>query len=299
MSPGSPPSMHLLVQRLARPFLSRRPRMRRMNAGSLGVETLEARVYLASAVAAAPVAASSTIGQKMVAFLEKQQGKRLGGGECAHLATEALRVSGAKFIHSSPTDDYIWSSQMVTKVTGGKPPVYSNPSAKIQPGDIIQYTNAKFSDGKTATHHTSVVASVDSKGRVTAVYEQNVGKLVKGSSSQVRYVVKQALDLSKLISGYVKIYRPDARPVESGRYEFTIVNNTKSTASYQIKMGTTTKSYSATSSNTAGSFKTHWVKSSSRPSIIVNGKSLSLTNGYAYEIYTASTGKAAVRVLTY
>ena len=270
-----------------------------MTLDAMGTETLEARVYLSSSVATAPAAASSTVGQKMVAFLESHLGDRLGGGECAHLATEALRVSGGKFIHSSPTDDYIWSNQMVTKVTGGKTAVYSNPSAKIQPGDIIQYTNAKFSDGKTAKHHTSVVASVNSAGRVTAVYEQNVGKLVKGSSNPKRYVVKQSLDLSKLTSGYVKIYRPETRSVQSGRYEFTIVNKTRSSASYQLKMGSTTKSYSATSDNTAGSFKTHWITSSSRPSIIVNGKSISLTDGYAYEIYTSSSGKAAVRILNY
>src|SRR5437762_2502408 len=53
---------------------------------------------------------SQSIGDRMVAYLDSMKGQRLGGGECAHLAEEALRVSGGKFILSGTTQDYVWSS---------------------------------------------------------------------------------------------------------------------------------------------------------------------------------------------
>jgi hypothetical protein len=234
----------------------------------------------------------------MASYLESMRGQRLGGGECAHLATEALRVTGGQFIRTnSNTQDYVWSDNLVTKVSiqNGKV-VYSNPSARLRPGDIIQYTDTKFSDGKSATHHTSVVAAVDSKGRVTEVYEQNVGKLLKGNGTHLRYVVRQDLNLSKLTSGHVKIYRPESRSTHAGRFEFTVVNNASSSQTYKIKLGSSQWSTTVDKVNTANSYRSQYYTTSgtAKPTITVGTTTLTVQDGASYEIYS-SNGQISVR----
>src|ERR1700730_3040525 len=74
----------------------------------LSLEALEDRMVPAGvmgpdySVVAPPVfsavmhtaAASQTINQKIVAFAQSHLGEKVGGGECAQLASEALRVAG-------------------------------------------------------------------------------------------------------------------------------------------------------------------------------------------------------------
>ena len=78
-------------------------------------------------------------------------GQRVGGGECAHLAVEALRASGGRFGGmTAPPLDYAWGT-LLTRVTGyPNRAVYSVPAARFQPGDVIQFTNAHFRDGTWA-----------------------------------------------------------------------------------------------------------------------------------------------------
>src|SRR5262245_11674436 len=53
------------------------------------------------------------LGDKMAEYLQEQVNarRRIGGGECAHLATEALRIAGAEFLRPEPkgTMDYVWT----------------------------------------------------------------------------------------------------------------------------------------------------------------------------------------------
>ena len=59
-------------------------------------------------------AQAQTIGSSMVTFLNGKLSTRVGGGECAHMAIEALRASGGEFYatdlgeDSPATGDYVW-----------------------------------------------------------------------------------------------------------------------------------------------------------------------------------------------
>jgi hypothetical protein len=278
-------------------------RRRRTASLSFETESLETRQVLAvvspvnsigSAIAASKlqVKAAATFGQSMANYLQQQvnSGKRIGGGECAHLATEALRVAGAEFIRTEPagTSDYVWSSNRIARLTKG-----SQLAGKVfQVGDIIQYQNATFSSGgtKKLQHHTQVVAAVDSKGRITQVFEQNVNG---DRTAQKRAI----MDLSKLTGGSVSVYRPVARKVETGRFAFTVVNNTSGSKSYSLTIGNKTTSYSIGKSNAKDSYKTHWVKytGSQTPTIKVGSTSLTLRDAGAFEIYTNSSGSTSLR----
>src|SRR5262249_44727654 len=145
------------------------------------LERLESREVLASlgggllrppTVAAALVAPSLTLGQKMANFLQSRLGTRVGGGECAHLAMEALRAAGADFTRTQPAgpSDYVWTSNGAARLTNGSQVA----GKRFQVGDIIQYENARFSAGgvRSLPHHTQVVAAVDAAGRITRVYEE-------------------------------------------------------------------------------------------------------------------------------
>lgn len=246
-------------------------------------------------------AAAVTIGDKMAAFLLSKVGRRVGGGECADMATEALRVAGGKFVlgPDSPSfGDFVWGS-LVTAVqfTGGHV-AYSNPAAKIRVGDVLQYRNATFSTGITATHHTAVVAAVNALGRVTAVFEQNFGTLSGGPAS--RFVGRHALDLAKLTGGWVRAYRPVARAIVPSRFEFTIVNNTAAVRNFQIKVGTITlANYMLDKANKANSFMVVWLIDGlpTKPTIVVNGHVLTVVNGGGYELFTLANGTPSVRKL--
>lgn len=263
-----------------------------------GAEIVEARVVLSTLGAAIPSAsvalAAQTLNQKVVAFLKANVGKRIGSGECADVATEALRVAGAKFIKGSPsrnpnatgvdspgTGDYDWGSLVkVVEYKSGRV-VDSSPSTKIKPGDVIQYRNAVFKNGSstsTATHHTAVVAAVDSQGRVTQVYQQNISSSgVKGSN---RTLTVSSLDLSKLKGGWVRIFRPETRSSRGGLYEVTIVNN--STTSQSIYSGSSR--YALTAANTTGSMTSIWWMGGSAPKVTLNGKNYTLVTGAGYQI---------------
>src|SRR5438128_12058960 len=86
--------------------------------------------------------AEAQIGSSMVSFLQTKVGTRLGGGECAHMATEALRVAGGEFIpadlgaDSPSTGDYVWGT-LVTTISYNKGVIDSNPTNLCQVGDVI------------------------------------------------------------------------------------------------------------------------------------------------------------------
>ena len=231
------------------------------------------------------------IGNRMVSFLESRLGQRVGGGECAQLAVEALRASGARFAWlTGATTDYAWGA----KLTGvlGKPTgaVYGVPSARFQPGDVIQLTNARFRDGSWAPKDTVIVAAVDGAGRVTAVYRQNF--------NGVRAVTKQAFDLGGLVSGYAKVYRPLARVDLPGRFQFTIVNNTGGPVSVVERAGAAWASYTLGKANTLSSYqhRTWTTYGGAKPTVTVAGKSIAVDHVGAYEIYNSGTGVAVRRL---
>jgi hypothetical protein len=226
----------------------------------------------------------SSIGDQVVSYVQAHLGQRVGGGECAHLAVEALRASGAKFAWpTSATTDYAWGTKLTTIWGKASGAVYGVPSARFQPGDVIQFTNARFRDGTWASHHTAIVAAVDSNGHVTAIYQQNFN----GN----RAVTKNGLDLSQLASGYVKVYRPQARPYVAHRYQFTVVNNTGAAVTVVERAGTAWASYRLAKANTAASYQIRaWTTyGGAKPTIVVAGHAIAVDDVGAYEVYNSGS----------
>lgn len=259
-------------------------------ASTVGVP--EAVALVTSPSSATPSAASVTVaaslGQKVANFLSSKVGTRLGGGECAHLATEALRASGAQFIFTpkSGPAGYLWSaSPPVALLTKGSQVA----GKRFQVGDIVQLEQAAFSTGRFVRHHTQVVASVDTSGRITKVFEQNVG----GKRTVQR---NNAIDLTKLTSGSVAIYRPNARVDRPGRLEYTIVNNTNSSQMFVRQVGSRSTNLALDKANTVGSYKYVWLTpNGDAVSLKIGNSSVRLQNAGAYELYMTPSGKAAVR----
>ncbi len=233
---------------------------------------------------------SVSLGQKMYNFLSSRVGARVGGGECADIAVEALRVAGADFTRTERqgTQDYVWTSNRVARLTNGR----QLAGYKFQVGDVIQYNNATFSAGGSSklAHHTQVVAAVDAKGRITKVFEQNWNHIRKVQLNPI-------IDLTKLTGGSVSIYRAVARTTHPGLVEFTLVNNTKKTLTYTLQTGSSKTNDTVTQADTANSYRT-WTASysgSARPTLKIGNASLQVRDGVAYELYTLSNGQVGIR----
>ncbi len=213
---------------------------------------------------------------RILGFCNSQLGKPVGSGECAHLATEALRYSGAEFLRSGMADkpsagDYVWGTLVKSMSRSANGTVTdTHPAGKCLPGDIIQLrpgTGAKM-------NHTAIVASVNAAGYPTAVFQQNFnGK---------RFVTRDAIDLHndlKSRGGYLSIYR--ARPpVNTGRTEFTLVNNAQAgPVSYKIFGSTQTLG----GKNTASGYTNRW--GTGNVSIVVGNQTYPISPRKGYEFY--------------
>jgi hypothetical protein len=260
---------------------------------------------------AAPAAAQATtvqgaistqdVASNMMTFLQSKLGQRVGGGECAHMATEALRVSGAKFMQigadTPDPGDYVWGTLVKTLEFTGGTVVDSNPAAALRPGDIIQYKNATFSTGVVAAHHTSVVAKVDTSGNVKVVYEQNMQ--ITGVKGGNRTVAKHALDLSTLNGGSLRIYRAIPNTPVAGTVQFSILNNAPTNQTVNVGIGNNPIfPLNLTSVRTANSYMTATVTSSgTKPTLLFNGVTYTIANGAGYVVYTNPNGVLALRRL--
>ncbi len=243
-------------------------------------------------------AEAQTIGSSMVTFLNGKLSTRLGGGECAHMATEALRACGGEFFQSdigadSPaTGDYVWGTLVTTISLVNNVRTDSTPTAACLPGDIIQYGTGTKIGTATYARHTSVVQTVNTTAnRPTAVYQQNFGS--------VRTVKSATIDVTKLTAGWIRIYRPKARVDATNVWKFTVVNNATTAQTYTVLVGTTTVStVSATAANTAGSFRVHKVTTTGTLPCVVNGaNSIYVQNAKGDEIYNPTTSTFGIRQL--
>jgi hypothetical protein len=158
-------------------------------------------VWASAAPAAGPASNPATLFEKVVAFCKAHLGKKVENGQCAVLATAALKAVGAKtaFADSPSKGDYVWGKQVYLLEAGRGGPKATGKLNKVKPGFIIQYHDARWPYG-TYSHHTSVVAAVDVKAKTLKVYEQNVGKS--------KQVVEGELELDKIQGGWIRIYRP-------------------------------------------------------------------------------------------
>jgi CHAP domain len=122
-------------------------------------------------------AGAASMADQIIGFARRQQGSRVGRGECFDLADQALRGAKAKsaadYGKISRNADYTWGTPV--------------PLSSVQPGDMIQFRNYLYkstvvtkTDKETTTdevdvdrpHHTAIVESVGDNGAVT-VLEQN------------------------------------------------------------------------------------------------------------------------------
>ena len=129
---------------------------------------------------------NSQIAKDIVRFATSQIGKQVGNGQCWTLAADALRAAGAE-----PPKGYTFGTEI--------------PLQSIQPGDILQFTTARFDEpGYWAImgtpNHTAVVYSL---GDRTFVLHQNVGGK--------KFVQTFDLDFDNLTSGRVQAFRPVPR----------------------------------------------------------------------------------------
>ena len=246
--------------------------------------------------AATPVSAQS-FGNNMASFLESRLGKRIGGGECSHLATEALRVSGAEFFpqdlgaDSPGAGDYVWGNLVTTIAYANKRWSDSQPTSPCQVGDVIQYRSASFVYSKTLkisfTQHTSVVAAVNAAGRPTHVYEQNV--------SGKRVVMKNSIDVTKLTAGWIRIYRPKSRVDAPNTWKFTLVNETTASRTYEVVIGTQeVGTLSLGAVNTATGYRVHRLTTDGLvPGLKVQSGGSSLVNtARNYAVLSSGSGTA-------
>ena len=219
--------------------------------------------------------------------------------KCANLANEALRVAGANFAASDPNHngDYVWGT-LVNTMTHGR----AASTARCQPGDILQFQNVTLSGGWTAAEHTAIVAAVDSLGRPTQVYEQNVGVNGKGPGYHDRTdrLDTLAVNPSTILSGTVHVYRAVSRSDSPGKVQFSVVNDTTRTETVTIYFnGVRQGTIGLGVYDTASSYMMAWYSSTGRGtwSIGINGKTVALNNAGGYEVYTAPNGQVSIRAI--
>jgi len=142
-------------------------------------------------------------------FAQSHMGQKVGGGECAEFADEALRASKAKaygtWEDSPHAGDYVWGRKLAT-VT---PTNFNAEPNQFQPGDIIQIRDAKFVEKAgtmtmtyTASQHTAIIEQVQAGTAVTILEQNSNGK---------RYVTRKTIRLNTLKAGTIWVYRAQPR----------------------------------------------------------------------------------------
>lgn len=226
-----------------------------------------------------PATVAPSLNQQVVAYLVQKLGQRVGSGECADLAVQALRVAGAKFANIAPDSpspgDYVWGTLVKVEAAQGGQVVDSAPGAAIQPGDILQFHGTTFANGVTATHHTAVVAAVDAAGRVTQVFQQNI---TSNGGPANRTDTLSPLDLAGLTGGTVAVYRPIARVATPGSTTFSVVNNATTPETVALSGLVVT----LTGANTTGSSMTFTANGPTQ--VVVNAQAIAASDGAGYQI---------------
>lgn len=133
------------------------------------------------------------LNKKIIQYVNTVIGQQVDRGECWDLANQALTRHNAKW-----NGEYIYGKEIDPE----KDAVY--------PGDIIQFekVKVKYQIGNTITtesmgHHTAIVYKVYKKGKYQLAH-QNTG-------FSGRKVGLSDLDLSNVIKGKMKFYRPQSK----------------------------------------------------------------------------------------
>lgn len=154
------------------------------------------------------------LNQKVLAFAKDQLGKKVGDGECATLAVQALREAKAKPWFISSEGEYIWG-KLVRTVTPK-----SNLSGEALPGDIVQFRDVTTAGKVGGTSfeasyslHTAIIAAVKDEGKVVELLHQNFGE-IQAKDEDRRKVQRSTLRFEDLKKGSIKVYRPEPRDDE-------------------------------------------------------------------------------------
>jgi hypothetical protein len=151
----------------------------------------------------------------VLAFAQKHVGEQVGNGECAILASEALKAARRRPPRPDAPDkgDYTWGKLVFTLTASPDPndkPTGEGKATDIQPGDIIQFRDAKFRTkvkGGTWTytmpHHTAIVAAVEDNGATIHILQQN-----QDGNKTVR---EATLHLPDIKEGWLRFYQPQPK----------------------------------------------------------------------------------------
>jgi hypothetical protein len=265
------------------------------------------RVFLVVGILAIPVrihAAEPTelppLNAAVLKFCETKEGKRVGGGECSHLANEALRVADAEFtqvgtngkrIPDSPAEgDYVWGTHVKTYSYDSKTKKVDDSDAKMKclPGDVLQFRDVKTANGFSFPHHTAVVRTVDGDGHPTGIFQQNVF-LPKGGDARI--VHKSGLQTLKMTSGSIMVYRPE-KPTNPFKLQFSWTNNSKSKTVEFTWLGNKDK---LGTPNTADGYRIVWATGQNADTVKIGDMEYKIKSRLGYEFYTTEDGKIALR----
>ena len=148
------------------------------------------------------------LNQAVLSYCEAELGKQVGDGECGSLLLAALRSAGAQTrFPSSTAGETVWGKPIVTvDIIHGRPQIEGHPH-EILPGDILQFSGARFVNSRgviwTLEHHTAVVSKAVGDRRLLGTLQQNVaGK---------RTVQQVSMRMADMRTGRVVVYRPLAR----------------------------------------------------------------------------------------
>jgi hypothetical protein len=158
----------------------------------------------------APIA-SFSFAPSILAFCQDSIGKKIGTGQCAALAAEALKNAGAPARGSDwPGEgDYVWGEPVAWVKAGFYGAKGVRELAHVQAGDIVQFHNARFAGYNhsnsgvyrmEARHHTAIVESVDSGRQTITVLHQNW--------NGQKVVRRQTLYLGGMTGGWLRFYHP-------------------------------------------------------------------------------------------
>lgn len=127
---------------------------------------------------------SSGSNAAIVEFCRKNNGLKVGDGECWTLANEAFKATGKRRPGAATR---VWGRVVDYKAEG------------VRPGDIVEFKSALFPGGYiTGSKHTAIVAQGGKDQIIIA--EQNMA----GS----RNVAFRPINLNSKIRGNVTVYRP-------------------------------------------------------------------------------------------
>ena len=135
------------------------------------------------------------LNRKVLQFAEDHRGQKVGNGECWTLAADALKHAGA----TRPGTNGLSVAHFGRRLNEGE---------TILPGDVAQFTKAKFVDktkhgssSHVMQYHVAIVAKVDGN-KITLLHQNYGGKKIVGTFT---------INLANKKEGTVDFFRPEPK----------------------------------------------------------------------------------------